>query len=250
MDTSGTFQRSNAAQAVNASIDNPISMGSVDDRPMLGWIFSQEAYTQQYHELFFAFLDKWFTDGELVQMIERTAALIRPYVERDSTKFCTTAEFDTGVEAISQFVTLRAEAVRRQLDGDTTPVDTADLNLAEMGTMNHGMGGGMMGMNPGMPGTTAESTQPAQIPNWNAVSAEATSASDGVPADSPPSSEPQEPAESQPTMRPTFGHFPSGDGSTNFTGTQNPTSDATAWALVVVSVLVLALGLVVAIKRK
>lgn len=133
----GTFQGNNASDAVNESIDNPVSGGDVDDRPMLGWIFSQETYTDEYHELFAEFLERWFTDGGLEEKIAQTAELIRPYVEKDPTKFCTTEEFEEGVEAITEFVTLRAEAVDRQLAGDDTPVDTEGLALSDMGTMQN-----------------------------------------------------------------------------------------------------------------
>lgn len=134
----GTFQGNNASEAVNESIDNPVSGGNVDDRPMLGWIFSDASYTEQYHALFEEFVERWFDEGELSELIESTADLIRPYVEKDPTRFCTTEEFEEGVEALEQFVTLRAEAVSRQLAGDTTAVDTEGLALSDMGTMQNG----------------------------------------------------------------------------------------------------------------
>ncbi|MCR5782818.1 MAG: CotH kinase family protein [Clostridia bacterium] len=148
----GTFQGGNASGSVNASIDSPVS-GSLDDRPMVGWIFSDESYTAQYHELFSEFLEKWFTNGELETLIEDTAEMIRPYVEKDPTKFCATEEFENGVSALSQFVSLRAQAVRSQLAGDGTAVDTGDLNLSDMGSMGGGrsipgMSGGDSGKAP------------------------------------------------------------------------------------------------------
>lgn len=138
----GTFEGNYASNAVNASIDNPVSGSSVDDRPMLGWIFSDQAYTERYHALFSEFLVRWFSGRELAEMIANTAALIRPYVEKDPTKFCTAEEFETGVTALSQFVSLRAEAVSRQLAGESAPVDTGRLSLSDMGTMDGGMRGG------------------------------------------------------------------------------------------------------------
>ncbi|MBQ6267534.1 MAG: CotH kinase family protein [Clostridia bacterium] len=141
----GTFQGGDASGTVNTSIDSPISMGNVDDRPMLGWIFSDESYTEQYHALFSEFIEKWFTNGELEQLIADTADMLRPYVEKDPTKFCTTEDFEQGVTALSQFVSLRGEAVRRQLAGDDTAVDTGSLNLSDMGSMGGGMGKGGMG---------------------------------------------------------------------------------------------------------
>ena len=142
----GSFQRSESSSTINASIDSPVSGGSTDDRPMVGWIFSDEGYTEMYHELFSEFLTKWFSDDEMVAMIKDTAEMLRPYVESDPTKFCTTDEFDKGVQALTGFVSLRSEAVSRQLDGNTEPVDTTGLNLSDMGSMNRGMGGGMAGM--------------------------------------------------------------------------------------------------------
>ena len=141
----GTFQGGNASGTVNTSIDSPLSGGSMDDRPMLGWIFSDESYTAQYHALFSDFLEKWFTNGELETLIADTAEMIRPYVEKDPTKFCTTEDFDKGVETLSQFVSLRAEAVSRQLRGDDAAVETGDLDLSLMGSMGGGMGGSFSG---------------------------------------------------------------------------------------------------------
>jgi hypothetical protein len=142
----GTFQSGDASGTVNTSTDSPINMGNVDDRPMLGWIFSDETYTEKYHELFSDFIEKWFSDGELEKLISDTADMIRPYVEKDPTKFCTTEDFEKGVEAMTQFVNLRGEAVSRQLSGDDTAVETGSLNLSDMGSMGGGKGmGGFSG---------------------------------------------------------------------------------------------------------
>ena len=135
----GTFQGGNASGTVNTSIDKPVSNGNVDDRPMVGWIFSNESYTEEYHKLFAEFIEKWFTNGELEKLISDTAEMIRSYVEKDPTKFCTAEEFDKGVETLTQFVALRGEAVSRQLAGDSTAVDTGTLNLSDMGSMGGGM---------------------------------------------------------------------------------------------------------------
>ncbi|MCF0108778.1 MAG: CotH kinase family protein [Erysipelotrichaceae bacterium] len=136
----GTFQGNNASSTINEDINEPTTL---DDRPMLGWIFSDEQYTELYHELFAEFITKYYINGELEEKITATANLIRPYAEKDPTRFCTTEEFEKGVEALTSFVTLRAEAVANQLNGIDTKVDTTGLNLSDMGTMGGGMGGGM-----------------------------------------------------------------------------------------------------------
>ena len=138
----GTFSGGNGSSSINASIDNPLSGGNVDDRPMIGWIFSSEEYTDAYHELFSEFIDEWFSSGQLEQMVHDTADMIRPYVEKDPTKFCTIEEFETGVDTMVSFVSLRGEAIERQLAGDNTAVDTTGLNLSDMGSMGGGFNRG------------------------------------------------------------------------------------------------------------
>ena len=48
-------------------------------------------------------------------VIDSAYTLIAPYVERDPTKFCTAGQFETGVEALKTFCTLRAESLSGQL---------------------------------------------------------------------------------------------------------------------------------------
>ncbi len=136
----GTFGGQDASSVINEDIDNPVSGGNNDDRPMLGWIFSDEKYTSEYHKLFEKFTDYWFADGTLSDLILDTAELIRPYVAKDPTKFCTEQEFEKGVETLSEFVSLRLEAVKNQLEGDTSVVDASGLKLSDMGSMNNGQG--------------------------------------------------------------------------------------------------------------
>ncbi|MBE7000007.1 MAG: spore coat protein CotH [Ruminococcaceae bacterium] len=136
----GTFQGNSAAQAVNDSIDAPLSVTGNGDRPMMDWILQGEEARNRYHTLFAAFLDQ----VDPLAIIAQAETLITPYVEQDPTKFCTTEDFEAGVEALKTFCTLRTESIFRQFAGNDTPVDTTGLTLSDMGTMNHGtMGGGM-----------------------------------------------------------------------------------------------------------
>ena len=159
----GGFQGgSDATSMVNYPIDSPVSGGSMDDRPMIAWIFNDETYTQQYHDLFAQFLTEYFDSVTIAAEFDRVVELISPYVEKDPTKFCTYEEFQTGVATLKEFCQLRAESVQGQLDG-TIPatsdgqqadssalVDASHLNISDMGNMNGGadsagaMGGGRM----------------------------------------------------------------------------------------------------------
>lgn len=149
----GTFQGNNANSAVNDPIDSPVS-GDISDRPMIHWIFEDEEYTELYHQYFAEFVEKYYTNGELAELIDDTAELIASYIEKDTTKFCTYEEFETGVEAMREFCKLRLESVAGQLDGtipstfegqsadNSNLVDASGLNISDLGTMGGGMGGG------------------------------------------------------------------------------------------------------------
>lgn len=128
---------------------------------MVGWIFSCEEYTELYHRYFSEFIEQ----TDIASIIDKTAALISDYVERDPTKFCTYDEFTTGVDTLRQFCELRTESVRAQLNGTipsttdgqnadgSTLIDASGISLSDMGTMNAGSGkGGFGGMDKGNSG--------------------------------------------------------------------------------------------------
>ena len=99
-----------------------------------------------YHQYFADFLERMDFD----EIIDTTAELIAPYVEKDPTKFYTYEEFETGAAALKEFCRLRKESVEGQLFGSipadsfgqaedsSTLVDASHLNLSDMGTMEHG----------------------------------------------------------------------------------------------------------------
>ncbi|MDD6037998.1 MAG: CotH kinase family protein [bacterium] len=147
----GFKSATDATSLVNFPIDSPVSGGNVEDRPMIAWIFEDEEYTELYHEIFAEFIAEYFESGYFEEMIDSVSALIAPYVEKDPTKFCTYEEFETGVSTLKEFCMLRAESIRGQLEGtigsrsDTqesdTLIDTGDIQINAMGSMNQTMGG-------------------------------------------------------------------------------------------------------------
>ena len=152
----GGFQdASNATSLVNYPIDSPVSGGTVDSRPMLAWIFSNEEYTQLYHEYFAEFIGTCFDSGYFSEMIDSVREKIAPFVENDATKFCTYDEFQTGVDTLKEFCLLRAESVSGQLDGtiastsdgqtqnNSSLIDASAINISDMGSMGNGKGGVM-----------------------------------------------------------------------------------------------------------
>lgn len=155
----GGFQTGTAEAAVNEPIDDPVTSGELEDRPMVAWIFRSQEYTDLYHQYYAQFIEELFDSGSCQALIDSTFALIAPYAAEDPTLFCTYEEFEQGVEALRTFCALRAESVRGQLAG-TVPstsqgqaehsaglVDGSGLTLSAMGSMS-GEGGGPGGFQP------------------------------------------------------------------------------------------------------
>lgn len=152
----GFVSSSDATSLVNYPIDTPVSGGDVDSRPMLAWIFSNDTYTQMYHEYFAEFLT-YFESGEFSDMIDSVSQMIAPYVESDPTKFCTYEEFETGVSTLKEFCLLRAESIQGQLDGtipstsdgqeqdSSSLIDASSITISDMGSMNNNGDGGGVG---------------------------------------------------------------------------------------------------------
>lgn len=152
----GGFESAGGAKSLaNYPIDSPVSGGSTEDRPMIAWIFENEEYTGLYHQYFAEFISNYFDSGKFTEMIDSIKAMISPYVEDDPTKFCTTEEFETGIDTLKEFCLLRAQSIQGQLDGsigstsetqdESTFIETGDIQIADMGNMNNAMGGGMGG---------------------------------------------------------------------------------------------------------
>ncbi len=166
----GGFDGNNANSSVNSPIDTPVSGTIGEDRPMVSWIFSDEEYTEQYHELFGQFISELFDTGWVTELIDSTAELIAPYVEKDPTKFCTYEQFTKGVETLKEFCVLRAESVSGQLDGSipsttegqsgsTALVDASSVNISDMGSMGN-MGGDKGGFGGNMGGRPDRDNSP------------------------------------------------------------------------------------------
>ena len=186
----GTFMGGNGQSTVNTPIDAPVSGGSGEDRPMWNWILSNESYTELYHQYYAEFLETVDIQG----IIDNAYNLIKSYVEKDPTAFYTYEEFETGVETLRQFCTLRSESISMQLEnGETTSdmnyVDASDITLSDMGSMG-GMGGFGGGVMPDMGNReSSDKSEFQSIPRANETSSsgeskEGVSTADVIPTNS------------------------------------------------------------------
>lgn len=196
----GGFQSSGGATAlVNYPIDTPVSGGSIDERPMLAWIFADEEYTALYHQYFAEFIAEYFDSGYFSDMMDSVKAMIAPYVQQDPTKFCTYEEFETGIDTLKAFCLLRAESISAQLSGaigstsdtqdEATLIDAGSLQISDMGSMGGGMGkniGNSIGDDIGDPignGTDSDAPQPNNGQDTQTDASDRPSPPDGTPPD-------------------------------------------------------------------
>lgn len=192
----GGFQSSGGATAlVNYPIDTPVSGGSIDERPMLAWIFASEEYTALYHQYFAEFIAEYFDSGYFSDMMDSVKAMIAPYVQQDPTKICTYEEFETGIDTLKAFCLLRAESISAQLSGaigstsdtqdEATLIDAGSLQISDMGSMGGSMGkniGNSIGDDIGDPignGTSSDAPQPNNGQDAQAGASDRPSPPDG-----------------------------------------------------------------------
>ena len=256
-----------ATSSVNDPIDTPLSVSGSGDRPMIDWIFSNEEYTELYHQIFGEFIEKYFNSGYYTEMIDGVTSMISPYVEKDPTKFCTYEEFEKGVATLKEFCLLRAESVKGQLGGtigttsatqkEETLIDASHINTSDMGSMGGGKGG--FGGNMQRPQSSSDSST-------NSEASAETSSDEYAPAENNNGS-----SNSRPQMPGDFGgmspEFSGGESSDKQNSqTQRPDGNfpdrgqsqsqpqsmisASSLVMIGVSVLILCLGIVVALNFK
>lgn len=280
----GTFTGGDATGTINTPIDTPVSGGS-SDRPMLNWIFESEEYTQLYHRYFSAFLSSVDIAGMIdnaynliKDYVAKDPTAFYSYDEFELgvetiRQFCALRS-----ESIS------TQLENNETTTDMNYVDASNLTLSDMGSMGGGMGGfgGDMPSMPSMP--DADGTLDRSENKSDRTDEQATTASNegsdstipgGFPGEMPDDFDPSdmhggfsgnfpgqpsgggnvnapsgdtEGNEENGENRPDGGNMqmPGGDFPFDMNGTNTPASHMTAWIWLAMSIVVLAIGLLIA----
>lgn len=266
MGTMGGMRGTDSATTeVNSPIDSPVSNGDIESRPMIAWIFDSEEYNELYHQYYRQFISDYFDSGYFSEMINITLELISPYVAQDPTAFCSYDEFVTAVNTLKEFCLLRAESVSQQLAGiipstkegqqvdNSSLIDASYLSLSAMGQFSNGGKAGENMTYPGdgfMPdelnsGNDSSATPPGNFSEQTTASDTAqiapyTEETEGLTDDTVNSTTaPQQSQYPQRTSAPA--NNTAGTGANIFTS---------AWFWLAISILVLIIGLIVAIRFK
>ena len=182
----GAFEmggNNDATSLINRAIDDVVSSGKLEERPLLAAAFSTEEYKEQYHKYLQNLIEGYFTSGTFETTIQQLKKMISSYVKEDPTAFYTYDEFETGVDTLVKFINARVESIKKQLSGEIpatsadrngdgyTLVDGSKITVSDMGTFMGGKGGpgGMQGQRPegmqspqGEQGQKAEEMQPSE----------------------------------------------------------------------------------------
>ena len=104
-------------EVINMGIDSPLLSIPPGERPLWSRYIADETCRNAYHAAMDQFLKEQIESGTLEKEIDRVYMMIRPYIENDPTKLCTLQDTDEAHEILKQICLLRAESIRRQLNG-------------------------------------------------------------------------------------------------------------------------------------
>ncbi len=159
----GGFSGSSAQEAVNDSIDNPVSGTTLEERPLLGKLLEIPEYKELYYQYLDELLSTYFESGLFDETLDSIDLLINTYIENDATAFCTYQEYEASLPVLKQFAALRAQAISAQLAGDTEEIDASSINLRDLGSMGAGGKAGGRGNAPDNAGGQPADMQPPDI---------------------------------------------------------------------------------------
>ena len=148
----GSFQSGSASDVVNAPIDTPLSGVTMESRPLLNTLLSNEEYLDLYHQYLNQMVTEYFGNGVFEESVRALQTKISTYVQNDPTAFTGYDEFITAVDTLIDLNLLRAQSIAGQLEGtipattegqsadSSSLVDSSQIDMSNLGS--HGMGGG------------------------------------------------------------------------------------------------------------
>ncbi|MFF6016975.1 CotH kinase family protein [Lysinibacillus fusiformis] len=107
--------------AINFSVTIPVSGTTLEERPLLNALLSNEKYRAQYEGYLKELTTNYLTEDYVQAMTKKLAVLLTTYVEADPTKFSTTEQFLEAVEgenSLPEFAKQRSESILKQLSGE------------------------------------------------------------------------------------------------------------------------------------
>ncbi|MFJ5791860.1 CotH kinase family protein [Lysinibacillus sp. NPDC093197] len=160
-----------ADSAINFSITTPVSGTTLEDRPLLNALLSNETYRAKYESYLEQLATTYLTEDYIQSITNNLAMLLTSYEEADPTKFYTTEQFLEGVSgdnSLPEFAKQRSASILKQLSGELV-VETSATAQGNMGmpngdTNNEANGNQMQMPDDFDPSQLPEDFDPSQLP--------------------------------------------------------------------------------------
>ena len=157
--------------AINFSITTPVSGTTLEERPLLNALLSNDEYREIYEGYLEELATTYLTEDYVQNITNNLAAMLTTYVEADPTKFSTTEQFLEGVQgdnSLPEFAKQRSASILKQLSGEL--VVEADTSSQGGGPRENGEQASEMNNNPPQMPSDFDSSQlpedfdPSQVP--------------------------------------------------------------------------------------
>lgn len=116
-------------EIINLPIDEPLIGTTMEERPLLNCLLSNEEYKEQYYSLLDEFLTEYIESGRLEENIDELTELLLPYIQREPEDGVTEESFFAAIDSNLDFCGYRAASIRGQLSG-TIPKTTEGQKAA------------------------------------------------------------------------------------------------------------------------
>lgn len=121
--------------AINFSVTTPVSGTTLEERPLLKALLSNDEYRDKYEGYLEELATTYLTEEYVQSITKKLAVLLTTYVEADPTKFATTEQFLEAVEgenSLPEFAKQRSESILKQLSGELV-VEASTSSQGNMG---------------------------------------------------------------------------------------------------------------------
>lgn len=121
--------------AINFSVTTPVSGTTLEERPLLKALLSNDEYRDKYEGYLEELATTYLTEEYVQSITKKLAVLLTTYVEADPTKFSTTEQFLEAVEgenSLPEFANQRSESILKQLSGELV-VEASTSSQGNMG---------------------------------------------------------------------------------------------------------------------
>ncbi|MGG1215414.1 CotH kinase family protein [Micromonospora provocatoris] len=157
--------------AINFSVTTPVSGTTLEERPLLNALLSNETYRAKYESYLEQLATTYLTEDYIQSITNNLAMLLTSYEEADPTKFYTTEQFLEGVSgdnSLPEFAKQRSASILKQLSGElvveTSATAQGNMAMPNGDTNNEANGNQMQMPDDFDPSQLPEDFDPSQLP--------------------------------------------------------------------------------------